>query len=319
MENTNQTKVTSFILLGFPTIRELQIFFFLLFLIGYLLTVLENIIIIVIIKVNHQLHKPMYFFLGNLSFLEMWYMTVTVPKLLAIFLSDKESISINACMTQLYFFIALVCTECVLLAVMAFDRYVAICNPLRYNTVMSHKLCLQLAASSWISGFLISLIKVYFFSRLAFCQENIINHFYCDISPLLNLACSDRTLAELVDFVLALIILLIPLFATISSYVCIMVTILKIPTAKGRLKAFSTCASHLTVVTMFFSATIFMYARPRRINSFNSNKVVSVIYTIITPLLNPIIYCLRNQEVKEALKRLLAKVSDFPQKDNCTQ
>ncbi|XP_030043329.1 olfactory receptor 6B1-like [Microcaecilia unicolor] len=305
MENGNQTKVTEFILLGFPTVPELQVFFFILFLIGYLLTLLENIVIIVIIKVNYQLHKPMYFFLGNLSFLEMWYMTVTVPKLLAILMSEKETISITACMTQLYFFIALVCTECVLLAVMAFDRYVAICNPLRYTTVMSQRLCLQLATSSWLSGFLISLVKVYYISRLAFCQKNIINHFYCDISPLLNLACSDRTLAELVDFILALVILLIPLFATIASYACILMTILKIPTAKGRKKAFSTCASHFAVVAMFYSATIFMYARPRRISSFNSNKMVSVVYTIITPFLNPIIYCLRNKEVKEALKRSL--------------
>nr|XP_033779093.1 olfactory receptor 6B1-like [Geotrypetes seraphini] len=316
MEKENQTKVTGFILLGFPTVRELQVFFFILFLLGYLLTLLENIVIIVIIKLNYQLHKPMYFFLGNLSFLEMWYMTVTVPKLLAILLSDKETIYISACMTQMYFFIALVCTECVLLAVMAFDRYVAICNPLRYSTVMSRQLCVQLAASSWLSGFLISLIKVYYISKLVFCHENIINHFYCDISPLLNLACSDRTLAELVDFILALIILLIPLFATISSYICILMTILKIPTAKGRQKAFSTCASHLVVVAMFYSATLFIYARPRRINSFNSNKMVSVVYTIITPLLNPIIYCLRNKEVKEAFKSLVAKANVFSEKGN---
>ncbi|XP_066483473.1 olfactory receptor 6B1-like [Tiliqua scincoides] len=303
MELENQTRVKEFILLGFPTIMELQVLLFIVFLIGYILTLLENIMIIALIRTNSQLHKPMYSFLSHLSFLETWYISVTVPKLLVNFLAENKSISFEGCMAQLYFFISLLCTECVLLAVMAYDRYVAICNPLRYPIIMNSQLCLQLAMGSWLTGFLISMLKVFFISRLTFCGPNVINHFFCDISPLLNLSCTDRTVAEMVDFVFALIILLIPLFVTIISYMCIIGTILHIPTAQGKKKAFSTCASHLTVVFIFYSTVVFMYARPRRIHSFDLNKLVSVVYTIVTPMLNPCIYCLRNQEVKEALKK----------------
>ncbi|XP_054848726.1 olfactory receptor 6B1-like [Eublepharis macularius] len=301
----NQTRIQEFILLGFPTIMELQVLLFVIFLVVYILTLLENIVIVTLIKTNSNLHKPMYYFLSHLSFLETWYISVTVPKLLVNFLTENKSISFEGCMAQLYFFISLVCTECVLLAAMAYDRYVAICDPLRYPVIMTARLCLQLAVGSWLAGFLISMLKVFFISRLTFCGPNIINHFFCDISPLLNLSCTDRTVAEMVDFVFALIILLIPLSVTIVSYVCIIGTILRIPTAQGKRKAFSTCASHLTVVIIFYSATLFMYARPRRIHSFNLNKFVSVVYTIVTPMLNPFIYCLRNQEVKDALKKLL--------------
>uniref|UniRef100_A0A8C8RPK2 Olfactory receptor n=1 Tax=Pelusios castaneus TaxID=367368 RepID=A0A8C8RPK2_9SAUR len=303
VEQENHTRVQDFILLGFPTIPELQVLLFVVFLTVYLLTLLQNMVIIILIRTNHHLHKPMYFFLSQLSFLEVWYISVTVPKLLVNFLAENKSISFIGCMAQLYFFISLVCTECVLLAVMAYDRYVAICNPLRYPAIMNHQLCQQLAVGSWLAGFLISMLKVFFISRLSFCGPNIINHFFCDISPLLNLSCTDMTVAEMVDFIFALIILLIPLSVTTASYICIIGTIVRIPTAQGRRKAFSTCASHLTVVIIFFSATLFMYARPRRIHSFNLNKLVSVVYTIATPMLNPFIYCLRNQEVKGALRK----------------
>uniref|UniRef100_A0A8D0FYN1 Olfactory receptor n=1 Tax=Sphenodon punctatus TaxID=8508 RepID=A0A8D0FYN1_SPHPU len=305
MELKNLTRIQEFILVGFPTIMKLQVLLFVIFFTVYVLTLLENVVIIALIKTNHHLQKPMYFFLSHLSFLETWYISVTVPKLLVNFLAANKSISFIGCMAQLYFFISLVCTECVLLAVMAYDRYLAICNPLRYPAIMSQRLCMQLAVGSWLAGFLISMLKVFFISRLNFCGPNIINHFFCDISPLLNLSCSDMTVAEMVDFVFALIILLIPLSVTVISYICIINTILHIPTAQGRKKAFSTCASHLTVVIIFFSATLFMYARPRRIHSFDLNKLVSIIYTIVTPMLNPFIYCLRNQEVKEALRKTL--------------
>ncbi|XP_060636633.2 olfactory receptor 6B1-like [Anolis sagrei] len=304
MKSENQSRVQEFLLLGFPTFMEFQILLFIIFLIVYILTLLENIVIIMLIRINKQLHKPMYFFLSHLSFLETWYISVTVPKLLVNFVAKNKSISYGGCMAQLYFFISLVCTECVLLAVMAYDRYVAICNPLRYPVIMTARFCLHLAVGSWLTGFLISMLKVLFISRLSFCGPNIINHFFCDISPLLNLSCTDRTVAEVVDFVFALIILIIPLSINIGSYVCIIGTILHIPTMQGKKKAFSTCASHLTVVTIFFSATLFMYARPRRIHSFDLNKLVSVVYTIVTPMLNPCIYCLRNQDVKEALKKV---------------
>ncbi|XP_078518469.1 olfactory receptor 6B1-like [Lissotriton helveticus] len=312
MQEGNKTSIKEFILLGFPFARELEIFLFMIFLFAYTLTIVENVLIITMIRVDINLRKPMYYFLSHLAFLEMWYISVTVPKLLAMLLVENKRISIMGCMTQLYFFIALVCTECVLLASMALDRFVAICKPLHYNTIMSERLCLQLAAGSWISGFLISAVKVYYIARLTFCRSNVINHFFCDISPLLNLSCTDMSLAELVDFILALFILLVPLFVTIVSYACILVTILRMPTASGRHKAFSTCASHLTVVVIFYGTTIFIYARPRRIDSFNSNKLVSMVYTVLTPLLNPLIYTLRNKEVKAALMRLLSHKQLFP-------
>ncbi|XP_068023632.1 olfactory receptor 6B1-like [Melanerpes formicivorus] len=305
MIQQNDTHIHEFILLGFPTIRELQTLLFVLFLTMYLLTVLENVVILSLIRSNHQLHKPMYFFLSHLSFLEVWYISVTVPKLLVNFLVKGKSISFTGCMAQLYFFIALVCTECILLAVMAYDRYVAICSPLHYPVIMNHRSCVQLAMGSWLLGFLISVLKVTFISQVSFCGPNVINHFYCDISPLLNLSCTGRLAAEVVDFVFALVILLIPLSIIIISYMYIISNILCIPMAQNRKKAFSTCASHLTVVIIFFSATLFMYARPRSIQSLDLNKLISIIYTIVTPMLNPFIYCLRNQEVKDALWKVL--------------
>ncbi|XP_075119211.1 olfactory receptor 6B1-like [Leptodactylus fuscus] len=305
-DNANISRsISTFILLGFPTSRPVQILLFLIFLLIYLLTIAENLLIIILIWTNSKLHKPMYFFLGHLSFLETWYVTVTVPKLLSIFIVENREISLVSCMLQLYFFIALVCTECVLLAVMAFDRYVAICNPLHYVTIMNWNFCVLLALGSWFTGFLISVIKVYYISRVTFCHSNVINHFYCDISPILNIACTDMKLAELVDFVLALLILLVPLLLTFVSYSCILNTVISIPTSNGKQKAFSTCTSHLVVVIIFYAATLFMYARPNRARAVDYNKLVSVIYTVITPLLNPVIYCLRNKEVQQILSKML--------------
>ncbi|NXA61938.1 OR6B1 protein, partial [Mohoua ochrocephala] len=305
MAQENDTHIHEFILLGFPTTAELQALLFVIFLTVYLLTVTENIMIITLITSNPQLHKPMYFFLGHLAFLEAWYISVTVPKLLVSLLAKNKNISFTGCMAQLYFFIALVCTECALLAVMAYDRCVAVCSPLRYPAIMTHRACVRLALGSWLLGFLLSVLKVFFISQLSFCSLGVINHFFCDISPLLNLSCAKRRAAETVDFVSALLILLIPLSVIVISYICIIRTILLIPKAQNRKKAFSTCASHLAVVVIFFSATLFMYARPRSINSLDLNKLVSIIYTVVTPMLNPFIYCLRNQEVKDALLKVL--------------
>ncbi|XP_007438577.1 olfactory receptor 6B1-like [Python bivittatus] len=307
MQRENRTH--AFILVGFPGSLGLQVSLFIIFLIIYSLTITENIVIILLIRVNINLHKPMYLFLCNLSFLEIWYVSVTIPKMLAGFVMEKKDISFIGCMAQLYFFLALACTECVLLAVMAYDRYVAICNPLRYPAIMSQELCIRLAAGSWMSGFFIAMGKVYFISRLSYCGPNVINHFFCDVSPLLNLACTDMSLAELMDFLLALLILLVPLSVTIASYFCIISTVLHIPSAKGKQKAFSTCASHLLVVTIFYCASLFIYARPRALTSVDSNKLISAVYTILTPLLNPIIYCLRNQEFKDALSKTIPGTS----------
>ncbi|XP_027430073.2 olfactory receptor 6B1 [Zalophus californianus] len=302
MEVENQTQVTKFILVGFPGNWGMRVAVFLMFLRAYILTVAENVVIILLVQQNRPLHKPMYFFLANLSFLETWYISVTVPKLLFSFSSMSNSISFTHCMIQLYFFIALMCTECVLLVAMAYDRYVAICRPLHYPTIMSHGLCFHLSLGSWAIGFGISLGKIYFISRLSFCGPNVINHFFCDISPVLNLSCTDMSVAELVDFILALVIFLLPLSITVLSCGCILATVLHMPT--GKQKAFSTCASHLVVVTIFYSATIFMYARLRAIHAFSMNKVISIFHAIVTPALSPFIYCLRNREVKEALKKL---------------
>ncbi|NXY79834.1 OR6B1 protein, partial [Glareola pratincola] len=307
MEERNSTQVHMFLLLGFPALADLRVLFSIVFLLTYSLTILENVVIIALIKTNCELYKPMYFFLGHLSFIEVWYTSVTIPKLLANFMAEDRSISFVGCMTQLFFFSSFMCTECVLLSAMAYDRYVAICQPLRYPVMMTYQICIYLVAVSWFSGFGVSLIKISFISQLKFCGPRVINHFFCDISPVLNLACTDMSLAEMVDFVLALFILLVPLFITIVSYVLIITTILHVPNTQSKKKAFSTCSSHLTVVAIFFSATLFMYARPKKIDPFDLNKLVSAVYTIVTPILNPFIYCLRNQEVKRAFKKALCE------------
>ncbi|KAJ1079823.1 hypothetical protein NDU88_000056 [Pleurodeles waltl] len=296
-----KSNLTEFILLGFPTSPGLQYLLFVAFLVAYLVTLIENFIIIIVIRLNSHMQKPMYHFLGSLSVLEIWYVTVTIPNLLANFLREDKRISFHSCMAQLYIFISLACTECILLAVMAFDRYVAICNPLRYPSIMSIQLCLQLSVGSFVGGFSIALIKVAFISSLSFCGPNVLNHFFCDISPLLNLACTDMSMAELVDFVLAIVVILIPLLLIIFSYIFIITAVMRIPTSGGRRKAFSTCASHFTVVIIFYATTLFVYARPRKISSSESSKLVCVLYSVITPLLNPLIYCLRNREMKKAL------------------
>lgn len=307
MEHNNKTKITEFFLRGFPSLIEIQIILFILFLLAYILTISENTIIIILIKLHSKLQKPMYFFLSNLSFLEICYVSVTVPKLLVTILTDDKTISFSGCMAQLFFFISLMCTECVLLAVMAFDRYIAVCHALHYVRIMNHHFCIKLALTSWISGFTITLIKIYFISKLSFCGPSIINHFFCDISPVLNLACIDMSEAELVDFILALVILLIPLLVTVVSYLCIIYAILNISTTDGRQKAFSTCASHLSVVTIFFSTTLFIYARPKKAKSSEVNKLISLLYAVFTPIINPFIYCLRNKEIWDIIAKYLCQ------------
>ncbi|XP_012885963.1 PREDICTED: olfactory receptor 6Y1 [Dipodomys ordii] len=303
LEVGNLTSTTHFILLGFPTRPAFQLLLFSVFLATYLLTLLENLLIILAIRSDGQLHKPMYFFLSHLSFLEMWYVTVISPKMLADFLRQDKSISFCGCMTQLYFFVTFVCTEYILLAVMAFDRYVAICNPLRYPVIMTNQLCGALAGGCWLCGLLTAMVKMVFIARLLYCGTPRINHYFCDISPLLNVSCQDSSQAELVDFFLALLVIAVPLCVVVTSYITILATILKIPSAQGRQKAFSTCASHLAVVALFYSTTLFTYARPKLMYAYSSNKVVSLLYTVLVPLLNPIIYCLRNREVKAALQK----------------
>ncbi|KAM5236000.1 olfactory receptor 6Z7 [Ctenodactylus gundi] len=301
----NMTRVQEFILLGLSMRQGTKDSLFAVFLTLYLLTIMENMLIVYLICSHRELHKPMYFFLGNLSCLEMCYVSVTMPTLLMGLWTGRYHISFQACMTQLFFFIILVGTECILLSSMAYDRYVAICRPLHYPLLMRPQVCLGLALSSWLGGLVVSVIKTTCIASLSYCGPNVINHFFCDVSPLLNLSCTHVALTELVDFISAIVILWGCLLMTMASYVAISKAVLRMPSAAARLKAFSTCASHLVVVGIFYSATIFIYARPSRMEDMDLSKMLSVIYTVVTPMCNPIIYCLRNKEVQVAFQRTL--------------
>ncbi|XP_075866482.1 olfactory receptor 226-like [Microcebus murinus] len=305
MSNSSGNLVTEFVLLGFPELCHLRGLLFGLFFTIYVVTVLENLVIVGTIRASSQLHTPMYFFLANLSVLEILYTSVTVPKLLAGLLAQVSTISFPGCLTQLFLFLSLASSECFLLATMACDRYLAICRPLHYPAIMESRVCLHLALSAWLGGFLASFVSTALISRLTFCGPNVLNHFFCDISPLLRLSCSDTTAIEMLDFVAALAVLATSLLVTAASYARILATVLRIPSGAGRRKAFSTCASHLAVVAIFYTTTTFMYARPHAISSFDLNKLVSVVYSVVTPLLNPVIYCLRNRDIREALAKLL--------------
>ncbi|XP_018413872.1 PREDICTED: olfactory receptor 6B1-like [Nanorana parkeri] len=301
----NKSAVTEFILVGIPTNQNFQSFLFFIFITAYLLTVTGNIVIITLIRADSHLHRPMYFFLSNFAFMQICYITVTVPTLLSGFLTSTNKISIGACFTQCYFFFLLGGIENFLLAIMAYDRYVAICHPLRYNAIVTSKVCWRLACGCWFGIFLGSLLPVIFLARLSFCGPNVINHYFCDISPLLKLSCSDTSLLKSYFFSLMWVIVFSCLLFTLLSYISIITAIFKIPSTAGRQKVFSTCGSHLTVVIIYFGAVIFMYVRPREGYSFEEDKLISVFYSILTPLLNPFIYCLRNKEIKQALKKCI--------------
>ncbi|KAM9085046.1 LOW QUALITY PROTEIN: olfactory receptor 6B2-like [Megaptera novaeangliae] len=273
---------------------KLQHLLSLLFLLTSLFVLVEHLAVILTFWGSSSLHRPMYYFLGIMSSLEIWYMSDIIPKTLDGFLTQRGRVSFIGCMTQLYFFSFLVCTKCVL-ACMACDCCQAI---------MTMGLCIQLVAFSFVSGFTTSVIKVYSISSATFCGFNVLKHIFCDIFPILKLACTDFSTTELVDFVLAFIILVFPLVATMLSYGHIPLAALRIPSATGR-RAFSTCASYLTVVTIFYMALIFMYVWPQAIDSRSSNNLISAVYTVLTPIINPLIYCLRNKEFKDALKKAL--------------
>ncbi|XP_029435450.1 olfactory receptor 6-like [Rhinatrema bivittatum] len=307
MKKENLT-VTEFVLLGFPSAPELQFCLFVAFLILYFLTLAANLMIILIVRVEHCLSQsPMYFLLSHFSFLEIWYTTVTIPKMLSDFLSQSKTISHPGCVTQIYFFFSLGLTEFFLLAGMAFDRYLAICHPLRYTAIMTSSICNQLALWSWVGGFLIGLLLVMSASRLLFCGPNQINHFFCDFIPLLKLSCIETYIVDSFSFTVAWTVILISFILTTVSYFFIILAICRIPSTNGQCKAFSTCASHLAVVLTFYGTVIFMYIRPTALYNFEMEKVISLFYTVVTPLLNPLIYALRNREVKEALRRALKK------------
>ncbi|XP_030402404.1 olfactory receptor 10A7-like, partial [Gopherus evgoodei] len=286
----NQTTIMEFILLGFGDLPELKILLFLMFLVIYITTMAGNILIIALVVTDQHLHIPMYFFLGNLSCLETCYISTILPRLLASLLTGDKTISFSGCITQLYFFGSLGCTECYLLAVMSYDRYLAICKPLHYSTVMNTRFYLQLAVGSWLNGSLATAIFILFMSPLIFCGPNEIDHFYCDSIPLIKLSCSDTHLIILLDFILACVFTLPPFLLTITSYVCVIATILRIPSTTGRQKAFSTCSSHLIVVTIFYGTIMIVYMLPKRETLRDLKKLFSLCYTVLTPIVNPLIY-----------------------------
>ncbi|XP_039079419.1 olfactory receptor 8I2 [Hyaena hyaena] len=306
MTVNNFTEITLFILSGFAEHPELQVSLFLMFLFIYLFTVLGNLGLIMLIRIDSNLHTPMYFFLSNLAFIDIFYSSTVTPKALVNFQSKQKTISFVACFVQMYFFVGLVCSECFLLGSMAYDRYVAICNPLLYSVVMSQKVCNWLGIMPYAIGFTNSLISVCVISSLAFCESSV-NHFFCDTTALLALSCADAFSTEMVIFVLAGITLLSSLLIITLTYIAIISAILRIQSAAGRQKAFSTCASHLMGVTVFYGSLIFTYLQPDNTSSLTQAQVASVFYTIVIPMLNPLIYSLRNKDVKNALLRAIRR------------
>ncbi|XP_027714458.1 olfactory receptor 10AG1-like, partial [Vombatus ursinus] len=277
------------------------------FLIMYMNILIGNGLIIAITKTDPALQTPMYFFLGNFSFLEICYTSVIVPKLLINFWSDHKSISLLSCAVQLCFFLILGATECLLLAVMAYDRYVAICKPLNYPLIMNHKFCVQLVVFSWICGIPVQIGQTYQIFSLPFCGSNILNHVFCDIPPLLKLACGDISLNELSVYAVAVLFVMASSLIILRSYIKIITPVLKLPSATSRYKAFSTCFSHLTVVGLFYGSAAIIYLHPRASDTEEIDKVLSLFYTIVTPMFNPVIYSLRNKVVIAALRKLLMK------------
>ncbi|XP_078518746.1 olfactory receptor 1F1-like [Lissotriton helveticus] len=306
MEPNNQT--TEFILLGFTGQQQKSIGIFLLFLIIYVVTLMGNIFIITITRCEPELDTPMYFFISSLSFVDICFSTVTVPRLLADLMMEVRSISFTACFSQMFFFSVFGITDDLLLAVMAYDRWVAICKPLHYTEVMNPRLCKVLVAGSLLAGSLHSLLYTITISRLSFCADNHIHHFFCDVTALLKLSCSDTTTNELIIFIEGTLIIMGPFLFILVSYIIIISSILKIHSGKGRWKAFSTCSSHLTVVSLFYGTAISVYFRPTLSSSLQSDGVLSAVYSVITPMLNPFIYSFRNKEVKEALKKTIQRI-----------
>ncbi|XP_015278168.1 PREDICTED: olfactory receptor 6F1-like [Gekko japonicus] len=301
----NKTRVMEFIFLGFPGSLYVQMGIFMSFLIMYILTVLGNVTIIILVITNSHLHTPMYVFLCNLSFLELWFTMAIMPKTLAVFLGESRSISFTGCLLQMFFNYSFGCTEFFMLSVMAYDRYLAICYPLHYSTLMDIKLCCKLVVVSWLFGFLAMSTPTVLISKLSFCGPNVINHFYCHIDSWILLSCTDTYSVEKAMFVVAIIVIFGSCLITFLSYVYIISTILRIASAKGRLKAFSTCSSHLAVVIIWYGSSMILYIKPSKRSSAEMTKIVNILNTIVTPLLNPFIYSLRNKDVKKALKHSL--------------
>ncbi|KAF6126200.1 hypothetical protein HJG60_014287 [Phyllostomus discolor] len=313
MGRTNDSIVTEFVLVGLSSHPKLQTVFFVLVLWMYLMIFLGNGVLISVIIYDSHLHTPMYFFLCNLSFLDICYTSSSVPLVLNTFLTVRNSVPFSGCMVQMFLSFAMGVTECVLLGMMALDRYVAICYPLRYPVIMSKGVYMLMAAGSWVSGLVNSVVQTSLAMRLPFCTNNVINHFVCEILAILKLACADISINVISMTVSNLMFLVIPLLVISISYTFIVATILRIPSTEGKRKAFSTCSAHLTVVTIFYGTVFFMYSKPKSSRSVGTDNqdiieaLISLFYGVVTPALNPLIYSLRNKDVKAAVKNLLGR------------
>uniref|UniRef100_A0A452QLS7 Olfactory receptor n=2 Tax=Ursus americanus TaxID=9643 RepID=A0A452QLS7_URSAM len=305
----NHTAVTEFILLGLTDDPQWQVVLSIFLLVTYMLSVTGNLIIITLTLSDPHLQTPMYFFLRNFSFLEISFTSVCIPRFLVTIMTKDRTITYNGCVTQLFFFIFLGVTEFYLLAAMSYDRYVAICKPLHYMTIMSNRACILLVFSSWLAGFLVIFPPVILLLQLDFCASNIIDHFICDSSPILQLSCTNTRFLELMAFFLAVVTLMVTLTLVILSYTYIIQTILRIPSMSQRKKAFSTCSSHMIVVSLSYGSCIFMYIKPSARERVTLNKGVAVLNTSVAPLLNPFIYTLRNQQVKQAFKNMVRRMA----------
>nr|XP_034990603.1 olfactory receptor 10A7-like [Zootoca vivipara] len=303
----NLSSPATFTLLGFGNLLALRILLFVLFFAIYALSLVGNLLIVLLVAVGQHLHTPMYFFLMNLSGLETCYISTILPRMLVSFLTGDRSISIKGCITQYYFFGFFVATECYLLAMMSFDRYLAICKPLHYTSIMNGKLCLQLAFTSWMCGLMTNTIITSFLVQLTFCGPNEIDDFFCDVYPLANLSCSNTHLVKLATSILGYMGIGFPFLLTLASYVRIIFNVLRIKSKASQQKAFTTCSSHLIVVTLFYGSLFLVYVVPETETSKELHKMFSFFYTVLTPILNPLIYSLRNREVKEALFKSVRK------------
>ncbi|XP_052051603.1 olfactory receptor 1361-like [Apodemus sylvaticus] len=313
MSSINQSSVSEFLLLGLSRQpQQQQQLLFLLFLIMYLATVLGNLLIILAISTDSRLHTPMYFFLTNLSFVDVCFISTTVPKVLAIHILRNQAISFSGCLTQLYFLCVFANMDNFLLAVMAYDRFVAICHPLHYTTKMSHQLCALLVLGSWVLAILNALLHTLLMAQLSFCGDNIIPHFFCDVTPLLKLSCSDTHLNELMILSEGTVIMVTPFVCILISYLHITCAVLRVSSTGQRWKAFSTCSSHLAVVCLFYGTIIAVYFNPSSSHSAGRDMAAAMMYAVVTPMLNPFIYSLRNRDMKGALRKVLTMNLHLP-------
>ncbi|XP_039213760.1 olfactory receptor-like protein OLF1 [Crotalus tigris] len=307
-EKGNQTGVTEFILLGFGTSPKMEPLLFCFFLVIYLTTITGNLLIFLLVVTDQHLHTPMYFFLANLSFLDTCYSSTLLPKMLVNLLRVKKTITLSGCLAQFHFFCLCAGVETYLLAAMSYDRYLAICRPLLYASIMNRKFCFLLIVGTWINSMIANIILVGFVAQLSFCGPNVIDHYFCDFHPLEKLSCSDTNLLDLVLLFISISFVIVPFLLTFLSYIWIIGTIIKIKSNTGRQKAFSTCSSHLVVVCLFYGTLIIVYVLPDYPTLRYLNKVFSIFYTMMTSLANPLIYTLRNKEVHKALRLLYGKI-----------